>query len=360
MRQENKRTGWIDICKALAIYCMVLGHTGTSRQISTVIHVFHMPVFFVLSGYCFNEIKNSNMLAFIKKRFLTLIVPYFIFGITLFMFWDAALFVLHRKEEMRSISNLMTSILWNNANASAFGVIQWFLPCLFFSEIIFGALLKISKNIFYLSGGILFLSICGYLIPLALEMRLPWALDCALMATAFYALGWISKKTLILEKISELIKNRRAICWFIIIVVSIAMLPSVFYNGAVNMRTVTYGNYFLYIVNAVVYSFLIILVSMLLEQMLNHNAVCDMLERIGRNTLVVLLLNSTCVRVYEVLFGSLLEKFSETVVFVVNGIVAVIITIACVLMSEFINKYCPCLIGKRKVLNCGERNSNTI
>lgn len=153
MEKVNKRTGWIDICKALAIYCMVLGHTGTSEHISTIIHVFHMPVFFILSGYCFNETKNSDVWSLVKKRFMTLIVPYFFFGIALFAFWDAALFVMHRQAEMRSISNLMTSILWNNANASAFGVIQWFLPCLFFSEIIFAVILKISKNGIFLSGG---------------------------------------------------------------------------------------------------------------------------------------------------------------------------------------------------------------
>lgn len=360
MKQESKRTEWIDICKALAIYCMVLGHTGTSQQVSTIIHVFHMPVFFILSGYCFNEKKNSNMKTFIKKRFLTLIVPYFVFGIALFAFWDVALFALHRQAEMRNITNLMTSILWNNANASAFGVIQWFLPCLFFAEIIFSVLLKISKNNILLSGGILLLSIGGYLIPLVLDIRLPWALDCALMASAFYGLGWIVRKTLIFEKISELVKSKKVICWLIIVVVAVAMIPSVFYNGPVNMRTITYGNYFLYIVNAVVYSFLMILVSMLLEQMLYHNKVCDALEWIGRNTLVVLLLNSTCVRVYEVLLGRLLGKLSQTVVFWVNGIVAVIITIACVLMSEFINKYCPCLIGKKKVKKGGKRDTSTI
>lgn len=360
MKQESKRTGWIDICKALAIYCMVLGHTGTSQKISIIIHVFHMPVFFILSGYCFNEKKNSNLLAFIKKRFMTLVVPYFVFGIALFAVWDVALLVMHRQAEMRSISNLMTSILWNNANASAFGVIQWFLPCLFFSETIFAVLLKISKNSIFLSGGILLLSLCGYLIPLVLEIRLPWALDCALMGSAFYGLGWISKKTLILEITSGLVKKRGAICWIIIIVAAIVMIPSIFYNGAVNMRTVTYGNYFLYIVNAIVGSFMIILASILLEQTLNHNKICGLLEWIGRNTLVVLLLNSTCVRVYEVLFGSLLGRLNETVVYFTNGIIAAIITIVCVLMSEFINEYCPWMIGKKKVIKSGKKTASTI
>lgn len=230
----------------------------------------------------------------------------------------------------------------------------------FFGNYFCSSFKDFKKQHFPIGGGILLLSLCGYLIPLVLEIRLPWALDCALMASAFYGLGWIAKKTLILEKTSELVKNRGAICGIIIIVVAIAMIPSIFYNGAVNMRTVTYGNYFLYIVNAIVGSFLMILASILLEQTLNHNKGCSLLEWIGRNTLVVLLLNSTCVRVYEVLFGSLLDRLNETVVYFTNGIIAAIITIVCVLMSKFINKYCPWLIGKKKVIKSGKKTSSTI
>lgn len=127
----SKRTEWIDICKALAIYCMVLGHVGTAKPVSEFIHVFHMPVFFLLSGYCFNEVKNSNIGQLIAKRFKSLIVPYLVFGTGLFLFWDFLLFILHRRAEMRPLSNLVSSMLWDCASASAFGVIQWFLPCLF-------------------------------------------------------------------------------------------------------------------------------------------------------------------------------------------------------------------------------------
>lgn len=154
MLATNKnRTGWIDICKALAIYCMVLGHTGTSENINIMIHAFHMPIFFLLSGYCFNEKKNSDMWMLVKNRFKTLIIPYFVFGVGLFLLWDAALYVMQRHSEMRSISNLLTSILWNNANASAFGVIQWFLPCLFFAEIIVACLIKICDGKIFVIGG---------------------------------------------------------------------------------------------------------------------------------------------------------------------------------------------------------------
>lgn len=150
---RKKRTGWIDICKALAIYCMVLGHTGTSENLNIIIHTFHMPVFFLLSGYCFNEKKNADILGFVKKRFKTLMIPYFVFGVGLFLLWNIALYVMRRQSEMRSISNLLTSILWHNADAAAFGVIQWFLPCLFFAEIIFACLIKICKGKIFVIGG---------------------------------------------------------------------------------------------------------------------------------------------------------------------------------------------------------------
>ena len=99
------------------------------------------------------------------------------------------------------------------------------------------------------------------MIPQLLEVRLPWALDCALMASAFYGFGWIARKTRVLEMLQELARKRKIVCWSIVVTLSIAMLPSVIYNGEVNMRTVTYGNYFLYILNAVVYSILLILIS---------------------------------------------------------------------------------------------------
>ena len=58
---KENRIGWIDICKAIAIYFMVLGHAGISENVSIVIHSFHMLVFFLLSGYCFDEVKNSDI-----------------------------------------------------------------------------------------------------------------------------------------------------------------------------------------------------------------------------------------------------------------------------------------------------------
>ena len=116
---------------------------------------------------------------------------------------------MHRQLEMRNITNLLTSILWNNVNASAFGGIQWFLPCLFFTEIIFACLLKISRgNVLIIGGVITILSIVVYVIPSLTANRLPCAFDCALMASVFYGLEWITRTVQFTNKISALRESK--------------------------------------------------------------------------------------------------------------------------------------------------------
>lgn len=346
--QKYARTGWIDICKAIAIYFMVLAHTGVSTNVSIWIHAFHMPVFFLLSGYCFNEVKNSNIFKLIKKRFCTLIIPYFIFGVSLFLFWDLALFVLHRKSEMRSISNLLSSILWNNADASTFGVIQWFLPCLFFAEIIFAILLKLVRNKpLYVAILLIGLSLIGYIISKVLSFRLPLALDCSFMATFFFGIGWLASKSKV-SNVVDFINKHRLISVVAVVVLAVADVPLIFLCGAVNMRTVSYENYFLFVLNALVYSLVLVVLSVIADSLLKHKKTGRALKTVGANTLVVLLLNSTCIRFYEVLFGKLLDKMPATQVCIINAVVALAITIVCVLISLFVNRFCPWLLGKRK------------
>ena len=47
---STKRIAWIDMAKAIAILLMVIGHEA-SGNIYTWIFSFHMPLFFILSGY---------------------------------------------------------------------------------------------------------------------------------------------------------------------------------------------------------------------------------------------------------------------------------------------------------------------
>lgn len=48
-----KRIIWIDWAKAILIYLMVVGHCLPVKWQGTLIYAFHMPAFFVISGYLY-------------------------------------------------------------------------------------------------------------------------------------------------------------------------------------------------------------------------------------------------------------------------------------------------------------------
>ena len=72
---SEKRIKWIDICKGIGIFFVVLSHVMVSKTTDIWIHSFNMPFFFLLSGLCFDEKKNNKLFLFLKKRFKTLIIP---------------------------------------------------------------------------------------------------------------------------------------------------------------------------------------------------------------------------------------------------------------------------------------------
>ena len=84
----KKRDITIDIIKALGIIGMVMGHSGS--PITKFIYLFHMAIFFIASGYCYNT-KNTDsiddVLKYIKKKFVSLWFPY--------VLWTAIYSLLH-------------------------------------------------------------------------------------------------------------------------------------------------------------------------------------------------------------------------------------------------------------------------
>ena len=85
---ETKRFSQIDICKGIGIVLVVLGHalkqTGSAdtavRALISVIYSFHMPLFFMLSGFVSLKILGlvnaKQRFAYIGQRARRLLIPY--------------------------------------------------------------------------------------------------------------------------------------------------------------------------------------------------------------------------------------------------------------------------------------------
>lgn len=74
-----QRLIWLDITKALAIILMVLGTTSIPHNVSDFIYAFHMPVFFLASGWCTNWDKYQ-LGGFVAKRIYSLVFPFIVYS----------------------------------------------------------------------------------------------------------------------------------------------------------------------------------------------------------------------------------------------------------------------------------------
>ena len=93
MSQKKERIAWIDSAKGILMILVILGHSLAETSIKSryyhgyilafrCISIFHMPAFFILSGYlmgCHRDCKEISVSRFIKRKFIKLMLPYFIF-----------------------------------------------------------------------------------------------------------------------------------------------------------------------------------------------------------------------------------------------------------------------------------------
>lgn len=94
MEMNTNRLRYIDFAKGVAILLVVMGHIvqynlkgDSANKIFNFIYSFHMPLFFFLSGYVaalrYEGVCFERVLTFIKKKFISLLVPFLTWGFLL-------------------------------------------------------------------------------------------------------------------------------------------------------------------------------------------------------------------------------------------------------------------------------------
>lgn len=86
---QANRDSLFSIAKGIAIILMVIGHSGCPDALSNIIYMFHMPLFFILSGMLFKESyleDKVSSVTFLKKRIKGLYFPYVKYGLLFLLF----------------------------------------------------------------------------------------------------------------------------------------------------------------------------------------------------------------------------------------------------------------------------------
>jgi acyltransferase len=191
------RLSWIDALKGFGIMLVVFAHHSLPDALDVYIYSFHMPFFFFISGFVFDFGKYAESTSsFVKKRFRSLIVPYFIFVIISYMCYFLLEKVLHYGFfESTNIYDSIYAILYSPGDSDLINPPLWFLPCLFITAIMFYRFCKMCNGepkklvILIIAAGVI-----GYLYPNYIPFRLPWTADVALTAVVFYGAGNLFKR----------------------------------------------------------------------------------------------------------------------------------------------------------------------
>lgn len=188
---KNVRLQYVDVAKGIGILLVVIGHMFPVHSIVASIYSFHMPLFFILSGFFLNS--ESSVKSMFVRGCKMLIIPY--------AFTATMTFLLSLIIDRENSLNTFWGIFLVDCKIGTFAVNSigaiWFLICLFISRII--ALVALKKTngvlvVFTLAVILLFYS--NY----HKDIKLPLCVLEAIVTSIFVLVGFYIRKSNLLDK----------------------------------------------------------------------------------------------------------------------------------------------------------------
>lgn len=273
-KREDRLT-YIDTVKGIGIILMVLSHAGLighfGAALNLWIHSFHMPLFFIASGYVYHVDKKIAIEEFLKKKIKVLIRPYLVFGVLHYGIY----IILFGP----NIIPLFSLFFINTTDKLPIANALWFLTSIFFTTVIYHIIAIKCKKIITMI--VVFIVVIGYSLPCVFSIELPLGLSQGLLGVGFYHFGHIIREKKIIYKTWP--------TWVVMLIFIVISMFSVV-NGFVNMRTNTYGNILVFFFVATNISlFLLIISKKISPQYVSY------VNYIGENSIVFLCLNQLCI-----------------------------------------------------------------
>lgn len=183
---KKERIEWVDMAKALAILGMIAGHELNSEGfLASLIYCFHMPIFFILSGYTSRPV--TTWAAWGKKFWKSFKKIYLLAVIVLLVQMVLANIVGHGNWAQLSQS-FLRNWYWasNNDQVASVGV-MWFLFAFFYGILVYDGIGVLVSN--YRYAGLVYLALSALGMAIAFKVWLPQDLDLALVIPFFMWFG---------------------------------------------------------------------------------------------------------------------------------------------------------------------------
>ena len=296
---EKMREGWLDAVKTIAIFIVLLNHAQVRIPgVNFWGGMFYVPVFFVLAGFTYRT-KEISYSEYIKGKAKRLLLPYFVANLFYLAFFTCKEWFVDGGLHTVGLQSVIGIFYARNQLCLSARVLPeknvfflhlqnaptWFLPALFVSLVVFDGLMRLfradlKKMGLCISIGLLVQFLYHYSSPLLL----PWSIDAIPFFAALLEVGFAMKKTEVLRKVCE----GQKVLWLSLAMTAV-FLPGALWNGSANLSIGEYGKSMIVaLYNAVMASYLIMLLCFALEKKGERTYLPQFLIRPGACTLTIL------------------------------------------------------------------------
>lgn len=255
--------------------CIIAGHFGIASA-NRFVYTFHVPLFFLLSGYFFSA--KGSFPSFMKQKARQLLLPYYATGIVILItativnhfFWPEV-------NAFQNAKSILGALLYGagTPHTDPFAIRQigllWFLWALFFSMCFTRLALKTSKPLL----AVILIALIGW--TSAKVIWLPLSIQSGAMASFFMYLGFFARKHHLLEKKPPLA---------LVIALAFLWTASIFFGVSINIVSCFLSHGLLSVVVSIAASYLILLACKFIGQRLR--TVPKFLNYVGQTTLIIM------------------------------------------------------------------------
>ena len=197
---KNQRNETFDILRGVTIILVVIGHSGCPNYLRNLIYLFHMPVFYFISGYFFNKNDKINSFQFIKRKINTLYKPFLVYSF-IFLLLSNTFSKLYLTNDVITSKVFLQKTFNILMFKNSFMLLPfWFLRSLFIVNIMFLIQYVFIKRINISDKYILIIGIILYIIGsyyCVNNIHLPLEIQREFIFLFFFILGYFYKSVFI-------------------------------------------------------------------------------------------------------------------------------------------------------------------
>jgi polysaccharide biosynthesis protein PslL len=282
---DRERNEWIDVAKGIAIILVVVGHAATFDV--TPIYWFHMPAFFIMSGFFFKPLNSTDVFkTWFLKRARQLFIPYLFFLLVITVLRYLVIFYQSGLTWNWLAKDIVNVIVGGRFFPSDFYVVMWFIPCLFLTQVLCALIFYFIKQ-HYLRFVIilLFYSLAHFETWFSFNhsVFVPLNLDVSLLALPYFVVGYLFSRVLFLYKNKLDLMKFIGFALFAAFVFIWTMKRPIAY--IFDMRSVTYYHFFLDLLVPITLTVALFIVSALIGK---WRHLSQLLIYVGQSSLIIM------------------------------------------------------------------------